>query len=323
MHWVKEFRQQVSEQRDHLLGFFINLILTETKEINKMMNVGLDHLQGQEANVRYPRHSLSCRGLLEYFIQKIQLIVNKILQAYHEPSKYVPKLILQAHPIPNTYPQKYKKMDWPPYLDNARGASCADSNDIRNGTEPKEQVTSLHAVTLGNNEKGIFRLIADGGIIEAKDIRGQTPAYWAAYHGNLEMLMKLKIYGADLNHKDFRDKTPLRAAAKYGHVKVVEFLASHKVNLNALDGRGLTPLHIAAYHKNFSVYEKLIYFGADRSIKDPLGRTAEEILNMKYAETYHNRWFIGRLFSSSTPPALSLKSWIIAKLTESIQGKNS
>lgn len=254
-------------------------------------------------------------------VQKIQAIKNRVLGAYYESSKPIPKLILPVHPIPNTYPKHYKKINWPGYLDNARGARYANPDDlegIANYAEPLEKVTPLHAVTLGNNERGTYRLIADGGVIESKDIRGQSPSYWAAYHGNLEMLMRFKIYGAELDYKDFRGKTPLRAAVKYGHEKVIAFLASHKVNLNELDGRGITPLHLAAFRGKFSVYEKLIYYGADRTIKDPLGRTAEDILKMKYAERYHNRWFIIRLFSSPTPPLLPLGPWRIENLTAKI-----
>ncbi|MFI5343680.1 MAG: ankyrin repeat domain-containing protein [Chlamydiales bacterium] len=265
----------------------------------------------------FPSICTEVRRIHNIIISKMQEIWERILRAYQEPSKHIPKLVIPLHPIPNTYPKHYKKVDWPKYLDNAWGAWYANPDeidDIAHKVEPLENVTALHAVSLGNNEKGMYRLVADGGIMEALDIRGQTPAYWAAYKGNLKMLMKLKIYGADLNHKDFRGKTPLRAAVKYGQDKVITFLATHKVNLNELDGRGLTPLHLAAYLGNFSAYQKLIYFGADRTIVDPLGRTAEEILNMKYAEIYHHRWFIGRVFSSPTPPPLSLGPWKIQKL---------
>ncbi|MBA3723197.1 MAG: ankyrin repeat domain-containing protein [Parachlamydiaceae bacterium] len=266
----------------------------------------------------------ACNGVFNVFrdisnqlIMKIQNIKNRVLQAYYEPSKQIPKLTLSPHPVPNTYPKQHKKIDWPKYLDKVRHGSDANSTDLDNiadKVEPLEKVTPLHAITLGNNQKGALRLIADGGNVEAKDIRGQTPVYWAAYHGNLEMLTNFKIYGAKLDEKDFRGKTPLRASVKYGHLNVITFLASQKVDLNELDGRGLTALHLAAYRGKFSVYEKLIYCGADSSIKDPLGRTADEILKMKYAEMYHNKWFIVRLFSSPTPPPLSFGSWKIENL---------
>jgi len=269
--------------------------------------------------------SIALSSVKDALIQKIKEIRDRILCAYQEPSKHVPKLDLPPHSMPNMYPKRYKNMDWPRYLDNARGVcygGFANPNDLEGIAglqEPLEMVTPLHAVSLGDNKKGAFRLIADGGGIESKDIRGQTPAYWASYCGNLEMLTRFKIYGVDLNCKDYRGKTPLRAAVKYGHEKIIAFLASHKVNLNELDGRGLTSLHLAAFHGRFSVYEQLIYCGADRTIKDPLGRTAEDVLKMKYAELYHNRWFIGRLFSSPIPPPLSLGPWKVENLRDKRQ----
>lgn len=253
--------------------------------------------------------------------QTICEIKNRILLAYHEPSKQIPKLVLPMHPMPNTYPKEYKDRAWPKYLDNAAVSSNpSDIENIAHKVEPLESVTPLHAITTcRNSQRGICQLIADGAAIDAQDIRGQTPAYWAAYKGHLETLTLFKIYGADMNHKDHRGKTPLRAAAKYGHEKIIAFLAAQKVNLNQLDGRGLTPLHVAAFNGRFSAYQTLIYSGADTTIKDPLGRTAEEILKMKYAEIYHNRWFIGRLFSSPIPPSLSLKPWRVENLASAAQ----
>lgn len=243
---------------------------------------------------------------------------ERVSRAYHEPSKQLPKLEIPPHPIPNSYSKHFKRKSWPRELNNAWGASFANRHDVENIAkfiEPNEKVTPLHAVTLGNNSQGLFRLIADDGDVNAKDIRGQSPAYWAAYHGNLQALTVLKIYGADLFEKDSRGKTPLRAAVKYGHEPVIEFLASHGANLNETDGRGLTPLHLAAYLGRFQTYQKLTLLGADRSLKDPHGHTAEEILKMKFAQTYHNRWFfITRLFSSPIPPPLCFGNWKIENL---------
>lgn len=244
---------------------------------------------------------------------KIQEIWTHIQLAYYETSKEIDPIKLLPHPITNTYPQEHKKKNWPAYLNHAWGkwGHADDLEKFAQSKDPLEHVTPLHATTLGSNYTGMYRLIAHNAIVDAKDIRGQIPAYWAAYHGNLKALMILSIYGANLNQADYRGKTPLRAAAKYGHIDEITFLAAQRVDLDALDGRGLTALHVAAYNKRFDVYEKLIYFGADRSIKDPLGRTAEDILKLRCAKAFHNRWFIGRLFSSPNPPPLSIKKWDI------------
>ena len=272
--------------------------------------------------------SVCAHRVVDNITQKIKAIWERIVNAYNESSRQLPKLVLPAHSIPNTYPKLYKNKGWPNYLNLAWGRWGSSDNleTMAKMVEPHEKVTTLHAATLGNNMTGIYRLIANGanvtlgtnmiGIyrliangadVNAEDIRGQTPAYWAAYHGNLNALMIFKNFGAQLNQKDFRGKTLMRAAAKYGHDDIILFLASQKVNLNTLDGKGLTPLHVAAFNGRFSTYEKLILNGADTTIRDSEGRTAEEILKMKYAELYHNRWFLSRLFSSSNPPALSIK----------------
>lgn len=268
--------------------------------------------------------------------EAIQAIWTKFSQAYYEPRKVVLKIKMPLHPQKNIYPKRYKVYPWPHYLDQARGtfATCTATNieAMAQKMEPLEKVTPLHAVVYKekniiqqfvsrfygqeSDEVRISRLIANGANIDAEDIRGQTPVYWAAYFGNLSALIRLKIYGADLNKKDHRGKTPLRAAVKYGHQKVIDFLASHHVNLNVRDGRGLTPLHLAAYLGRVNICEELICAGADRTLLDPSGYTAEEILKLRFAEKYHNYSFIRRLFSSPRPPSFSLKPFNIEKLTD-------
>lgn len=268
--------------------------------------------------------------------QAIQAIWTRIYQAYNEPGKVLLKIEMPLHPQKNTYPKNYKNVPWPYYLDQARGTYATSSASaieaMAQKTEPLEKVTPLHAVAYKeknliqqfvsrlcgeeNEEIKISRLIAYGANVDAEDIRGQTPAYWAAYFGNLAALIQLKIYGADLSKKDNRGKTPLRAAVKHGHQKTIAFLASHNVNLNVRDGRNLTPLHLAAYLGRAKVYEELIYAGADRTLLDPSGYTAEEILHLRFSEKYHNYWFIRRLFSSPHPPSFSLKPFTVEKLTE-------
>jgi hypothetical protein len=274
-----------------------------------------------------------------YINQTIQSIWLRASQAYYEPDKIVTKIEMPVHPQENTYPRQYKRAPWPHYLNQISGITPFDGSpetieSMAHNVEPLEKVTPLHGAVykvvnlfqllvnglLGLQEQDmrVYRLIANEVPVDVEDYRGQTPAYWAAYFGNLTALMQLKIYGADLNKQDKRGKTPLRAAVKYGHRNVISFLATQKVDLNARDGRGLTPLHLAAYHGRVDICERLIYVGADRTLLDPSGRTAEEILKLKLAEKYHHYSFLRRLFSSPTH-TLSLKSVNIAKLTELAQ----
>lgn len=236
-------------------------------------------------------------------------IWKRIRMAYDEPSKEVPKLVLSKYITPLAdYPRENKWKKWPAYLDAAWGKWGNGNNveGIANLVEPVEQVTPLHATTLGNNISGIHRLIADGADVNKGDIRKQSPSYWAAYHGNLKALMIFKLFGADLNQQDYQKKAPLHAAARFDRNDVITFLATQKeINLNIQDERGMTALHVAASEGNFSSYEKLIFYGADVTIKDNDGRTAEEILELKYAEMYHERYFFTRLLTSPYSPCLS------------------
>lgn len=267
------------------------------------------------------RNSWICTHRCITFVgQKIKAIWLRVQLAYQERKRQLPPLVLPSHPIPNTYPKQHKNRNWPDYLNNSSGiwGNPNNTTGIAQFVEPLERVTPLHAVTMGDNLSGLYRLIAADAPIEAADIRGQTPVYWAAYHGNLSALTALKLYGANLSKKDLRGKTPLRAAAKKGHADIVTFLASHKVDLNERDGKGLSALHVAAFNGRFSVYSRLILHGADHTLKDSFGRTAEDILKLKYAEIYHKKSFISRIFSSRLPPQLPLQHWGIQNIAKKV-----
>lgn len=234
------------------------------------------------------------------------------------PINYIfPKVtvLMPPHPVPNPYPADLKRGRWPVDLDCAWRASYSKSLD-KGMVEPKEQVSSLHVAAGGGNRDGIRRFIAFGQDVNGKDIRGQTPAYWAAYFGEAVALTLLRGFGANLDSVDHRGKTPLRAAVKYNHLEAVEVLATFNVDLNRKDGRGLTPLHLAAYKGHTQMLHKLIYCGADRTLLDPTGRTAEQVFRDRWEENYRNKWFFTRYFSKPTPPPLDFKPHTLAKLFE-------
>jgi hypothetical protein len=254
-----------------------------------------------------------CHQVFRDVDRKTKAVWDRVVRAYTEPQNVMKKLELS--PVPPKSLKKYKNDSWPWWLNAAWGKwggmdkplwGAGPFEDYAKTAEPKEKVTSLHAATLGTNYIGMRRLIANGAYVNARDIRGQTPAYWAAHEGNLMALMLLKIYGADLNQADIRGKTPLRAAAKNGHDDVVTYLASQGVELSPVDERGVTPLHLAAFLGRDSIYESLYCFGAKGDKTDKLGRKPYEVRQLKYAEIYHNRWFLFRLFSSPKPPSLEL-----------------
>lgn len=257
----------------------------------------------------------------------VQQVAAKIWEIYKDSGRVVPPVVPPPHPLPNTY-LRCKKLDWPQGLDNAAGnisgADPEDVNGIANLRAAIELATPLHSVGLGKNFNAVRVLIGQGGDVDALDFRGQSPAYWAAYHGNLKILTMLTAYGATLHNKDYRGKTCLRAAVKYGREEVVEFLAAKQVDLDVRDGRGLTPLHLAAYKGNFAMYKLLILLGADSTLLDPKDKRAEDILWNKYEELYYNRNFFFRLFTRRTPPPIPFSEEEIAKFAAARKkGKNA
>lgn len=293
------------------------------------MRIGTYAAQAQQFIIQTTTYALT---LIK---KKIEAVWNHIAQAYLESSKTVEPLILPAHPIKNSYPKASKYQDWPSFMNYAafgRWGSKESLEKYATVAEPEHKETQLHAAALNFNgtplislsnsynhsdvRRVIFRLVANNAEVDAEDIRGQTPAYWAAYKGNVRALTLLASYGADLHKIDKRGKSLVRAAAKYGHADAITFLASHKVSLNTTDGRSMTPLHVAAYNGQFLAYQTLIFLGADESIKDKQGLTPQDYLKKRYAEKYHNMWFLFRLFSSPNPPQYMLKPYNVTNLNE-------
>ena len=74
---------------------------------------------------------------------------------------------------------------------------------------------------------------------------------------------------------------PLHSAALCGQVECVKLLAERGADLDCQDDNMWTPLHWAAEGANSDVVRTLLSCGADRSIKNKDGKTAEDIANSK------------------------------------------
>ena len=72
---------------------------------------------------------------------------------------------------------------------------------------------------------------------------------------------------------------PLHLAARGGRVEMLQFLAERGAVLDCQDDDDMeTPLHLAAKFGYSAAVRKLISLGADRTIQNWDGRTAEELL---------------------------------------------
>ncbi len=135
----------------------------------------------------------------------------------------------------------------------------------------------------------------------------RTPLHWAAIHGNEKLVKMLLERGAQVNVKDYYfysltaycpygegyeyDDEPPDAQLYYlyesldNDVKAMYDLFTFEDFRDAVEYKTLkrveykrTPLHYAADAHHESVYNLLLRYGADPSVKDQSGKTAEELL---------------------------------------------
>lgn len=226
----------------------------------------------------------------------LKVLPTRFSRAYSDCWNFVPHVPFKAHPEQNIYNKALKRKNWPEVLDQAFGYWKFSNLKPETATVSytEEKVYPLHAIV--HKIGRIFSWVSWGAEVDAKDERGQTPAYWAAYKGDLGKLMLLHSQKANLQEVDKRGKTPIRAAAKYNKKWIITYLSNTGCNLNVVDGRGLTPLHLTARACHKSSYKRLLQLGADPTIKDPLGRTAKEIYILAYRKKYADTFFPIRLF---------------------------
>jgi ankyrin repeat protein len=74
------------------------------------------------------------------------------------------------------------------------------------------------------------------------------------------------------NFRDFQRNSNLHIAVKMDSIKLVRYFLSKKHNINDINKKGETPLHIACKLCNYEIINLLIEHGAQKEIKDNLGR---------------------------------------------------
>ena len=98
----------------------------------------------------------------------------------------------------------------------------------------------------------------------------------AAANDKAEILMKWINNGKDINIRDEDGDTVLIIAVRHGHTDLArELIHWSNINKNAQNNGGATALHYAALHNNLPILKELIYFGANKEIKDTYGNKAE------------------------------------------------
>lgn len=121
--------------------------------------------------------------------------------------------------------------------------------------------------------------------IDVKDEYGRTPLINAAFYNNTELIDWLVSHGANLNAADNIGFTALHFAAQEANTESLKLLVESGANLNQKDIHGNTPAWVSVMNwkagKNFDNLKKLENSGADLSLKNNAGKSADEIIPEK------------------------------------------
>ena len=110
-----------------------------------------------------------------------------------------------------------------------------------------------------------------------KECFGTSALHNAALHGHVPVARLLLDNGWQLDLADDGGRTPLHNAALTGKVSILEFLTFRGAKINTQDIYEETPLHKAAKFGVPAAVRLLLGLGADRSLKNEEGKTAEEL----------------------------------------------
>ena len=116
-------------------------------------------------------------------------------------------------------------------------------------------------------------LLAAKANVNAKNRFGDTPLMVAALNGQLEIVRRLRMQGAELEPRGW---TPLIYAATGGHVDVVAYLLDQGANINAQSPNGTTALMMAVRESRASTFDLLLRRGADVQRRNENGASALE-----------------------------------------------
>lgn len=120
---------------------------------------------------------------------------------------------------------------------------------------------------------------------------GASPFLLAAYNGNNEVAMLLIEKGADLN-RCYPEGSILYALIYKNNLVLLDTVLTKGVNVNDtcnFDQFGY-PIHFALALQRYDVLERLAFHDLDLTVKDPQGRTIEQLLVLyndpKYYEIF-------------------------------------
>ncbi|HUU39879.1 MAG TPA: ankyrin repeat domain-containing protein, partial [Desulfatiglandales bacterium] len=151
--------------------------------------------------------------------------------------------------------------------------------------------TPLYYAVSSGSEDLVKVLIAKNANVDIADDDGWTVSHLAImnYKKSNNMLELLLSYNVDINAKDVDGKTPLHWACFMRRSQAAYALLNNKkkqVDINARDKDERTPLHLAAKENLTEIVRLLLSHNANKNIKDRRGKTPLALAeSRRYKET--------------------------------------
>lgn len=123
----------------------------------------------------------------------------------------------------------------------------------------------------------LAQVLAMGLPPNLRNDKGDTLVMLASYHGHADAVRRLLAAGADPSIANDRGQTPLAGACFKGDADVVRALLDGAAAVDGHGGDGRTPLMTAAMFNRMEIVELLLDRGADPSLCDARGMTAEDL----------------------------------------------
>ena len=122
----------------------------------------------------------------------------------------------------------------------------------------------------------VQRLVAAGATVDARDPENRTSLMWAAFNGHTDVVAYLLRKGAELEAKDAGGRTALLYSSSGPFATTVELLLEKGAEVDVRGSlEGFTALMTAAAEGQVEVVRLLLAHGADPSLEDKDGDTAE------------------------------------------------
>jgi len=185
-------------------------------------------------------------------------------------------LALLALPL-HAGPNDYKLLNAAKAGDMAQVKALVNAGDVDINVIDSFQTSPL-MMAVDNRHLAVAEyLLQNGADIHLDNKYGYTPLMQAVMRNDPKMVNLLLDKGARIDQKNFyTELTPLMMAVDNGSMDMVELLITRKANLNLQDERGRSALMHATAARQPKIAERLTQAGADTTLKDKQGRSADD-----------------------------------------------